>query len=156
MRIGWFTFTCCEDSSVLFVELMNDHFFEWTEKMEFAHCKFLKSNNDMEDLDVAFVEGAISSKYDLEDLKRIRGKCKKLVAIGSCACNGMPSAQRNAFDEMKKAKISTFLDKFGQLEKVLPLKEVVKVDFEVNGCPMDEKKFLGALEELFKEFGVGP
>ena len=27
--VGWFSFTCCEDSTILFTELLNDHFDEW-------------------------------------------------------------------------------------------------------------------------------
>ena len=27
--VGWFSFTCCEDSTILFTELLNDHLDEW-------------------------------------------------------------------------------------------------------------------------------
>src|ERR671912_21099 len=27
--VGWFSFTCCEDSTILLTELLNDHFDEW-------------------------------------------------------------------------------------------------------------------------------
>ena len=42
----------------------------------------------------------------------------KLVAIGACACTGMPSAQRNAFPAELKDKIKFLLDRFNQGEKV--------------------------------------
>ena len=61
LRIGWFTFTCSEDSSIILLELLNEHYFEWKERIDFAHCKMLKSKNDSTNLDVAFVEGAIST-----------------------------------------------------------------------------------------------
>jgi hypothetical protein len=39
--VGWFSFTCCEDSTILFTELLNDHFDEWKTVVEFRHIKAL-------------------------------------------------------------------------------------------------------------------
>jgi coenzyme F420-reducing hydrogenase gamma subunit len=74
LRIGWFTFTCCEDSSIILVELMNKYYFEWKEKIDFRYCKMLKSKNSFDEFDVAFVEGAISNDYEKEKLLKIRQK----------------------------------------------------------------------------------
>ena len=59
LRIGWFTFTCCEDSTIMFTELLNTHWEEWNPKLEFVHAKTLQAHNEMREMDVAFVEGAI-------------------------------------------------------------------------------------------------
>lgn len=155
LAVSWVTFACCEDSSILFVELLNDHFFEWKEKIDFRYCRMLKNkDNTFEGSDVTFVEGAIATKEDEEELKEIRGKTKKLVAVGSCACTGLPSAQRNAFDESTKREIMLIVERFGHLEKVHPVKDIVKVDAVVPGCPMDEKIFLDVLGKCFAEFGI--
>ena len=53
--VGWFSFTCSEDSTILFTELLNDHFNEWKTLVEFRHLKALKTNNSIEGLDLAFV-----------------------------------------------------------------------------------------------------
>ena len=154
LRIGWFTFTCCEDSSIIFVEMMNRHYFEWKKILDFRHCKMIKSKNVLDHLDVAFVEGAISNDRDKAKLLEIRGKAKYLVAIGSCACTGGPSAQRNTFPEHLKAKIEPFLRKWDLYRDVLPLDKVVAVDERVDGCPMVEQKFLEVLGKYLVEFGV--
>jgi sulfhydrogenase subunit delta len=154
LRVGWFTFTCCEDNSIVFVEMMNRHYFEWKELLDFRHCKILKSKNVLDDLDVAFVEGAVSSDRDRERVLEIRAKAKYLVAVGSCACTGGPSAQRNTFPEHLKAKIEPFLKKWDLYKDVLPLEKVVKVDDRVDGCPMIEQKFLQVLDRYLVEFGV--
>lgn len=154
LRVGWFTFTCSEDSSIVFIELMNRHFFEWREKMEFVHARLLKSKNEMKNLDVAFIEGAISSKKDAERLAKIRENCKKLVAIGACAITGLPAGQRNSFTKEQMEKIKPFLKLHGLNERVEPVKKFVKVDAEVPGCPMDENAFLSVLDKYMKEFGV--
>ncbi len=155
LRIGWFTFTCSEDSSIVLVELMNRHYFEWKDRIDFAHVRILKSNNDMKNLDVAFVEGAISGKRDEENLKKVRENCKRLVAIGACAVTGLPAGQRNSFSPDQMEKIRPFLKLHRLNEKVEPVKKCVHVDAEVPGCPMDEKMFLAVLDRYFAEFGVG-
>ena len=155
LAVSWVTFACCEDSTIMFVEMLNDHFFEWKEKMEFRYCPLLKGKgNDFTGSDVTFVEGAIATKEDEAKLKEIRDKSKRIVAIGSCACTGLPSAQRNSFDENTRREIMITVERFGHLEKVHPIKDIVKVDYQVPGCPMDEKIFLSTLEKVMAEFGV--
>ncbi|QQS20961.1 MAG: hypothetical protein IPL87_00165 [Candidatus Moraniibacteriota bacterium] len=154
LRIGWFTFTCCEDSTVIFTEIMNDHFETWRKILDIRHARVLQTKNVLDELDVAFVEGAINSDEQESRLKEIRAKSKRLVAIGACACTGMPSAQRNAFPPELKDKIQFLLDRFHQGERVKKLDEVVTVDDRVPGCPMTESAFLAALEKMLKEFEI--
>lgn len=156
LRIGWFTFTCCEDSTVIFTEIMNDHFELWRKVLDIRHARVLQTNNVLDELDVAFVEGAINSEEQEAKLKEIRAKSKKLVAIGACACTGMPSAQRNAFPPELKDKIQFLLDRFNQGEKVKKLDEVVTIDERVQGCPMTEAAFLAVVDKMLKEFGILP
>ncbi len=154
LKIGWFSFTCCEDSTILFTELMNDHWQEWVKVLDVRHAKVLQSDNVLDELDVAFVEGAISAPDQEKKLKEIRQKSKKLIAIGACAVTGMPSAQRNEFPEEIREEINFLIERFHYGDKVKRLDEVVKVDDKVPGCPMNEKKFLEVLEQALKEFGI--
>ncbi len=144
LRIGWFSFTCCEDSTIIFTELLNKHYKDWFKKIEFVHARILmkKNTKEIKEMDVAFIEGAISSDGQEEKLKKIREKAKILVAIGSCAVNGSPSNQRNFFNQANIDEIRPILDKFKYKEKVLKVSEVVKVDESVPGCPMNEILFL--------------
>jgi len=143
--VGWFSFTCCEDSTILFTELLNDHLDEWKKLVEFRHVKALKTKNSMEGLDVAFIEGAISSPTQEAEVKKIRDNAKYVVAIGACACTGLPSASRNDFTQEERDKLTWYFENFDYGEKVKRLEEVIKVDDMVNGCPMDPKAFLEVL-----------
>jgi len=156
LKVGWFSFSCCEDSSIMFTELLNDRWQDWVKLIEFRHARILKSNNTLSDIDVSFVEGAIANKRDREELVKIRENSKKVVAIGSCACTGLPSSQRNAFSEDEKNAIQYLLDRYGYEAKVLALKDIVKVDDEVPGCPMVEPVFLKVVDKYLKEFGIVP
>lgn len=156
LRIGWFTFTCCEDSTVIFTEIMNDHFETWRKVLDIRHARVLQTKNVLDELDVAFVEGAINSMEQEERLKEIRSKSKKLVAIGACACTGMPSAQRNTFPPELQEKIRFLLEHFDQGEKVKKLDEIVTVDERVPGCPMTESAFLAVVTKMLVEFDIIP
>jgi sulfhydrogenase subunit delta len=155
LKVGLFSFTSDEGCSMIFIELMNDRFSEWEKLIDFRYFKLLKSRNKLDDLDVAFIEGAVSTFKEERKLLEIRGKAKKLVAIGSCAVTGSPSNLRNFFSEDTKREIKIVLDNFGHRYKVSPLEEIVKVDDTVPGCPMDEAKFLEVLDKYLKEFKVG-
>lgn len=154
IRIGWFSFTCCEDSTIIFTELLNDHYKDWKNIVEFTNFKTIRKNNSLDNLDIAFVEGAISSETQAEKLKTIRNVSKKLVAIGACAVTGMPSSQRNLFDEQTTVEIKPILERFSYLPKVKKPSEIVPIDVEVGGCPMNEEDFLKVFNALLKEFGV--
>jgi coenzyme F420-reducing hydrogenase gamma subunit len=154
LRIGWFSFTCCEDSTIMMTELLNEHFFQWKKLLDIRHAKVLKTRNVLDELDVAFVEGAISSQVQADKLKEIREKSNKLVAIGSCAVSGLPSTQRNFFDDKTISEIQPILDRFQYADKVMKLDEVVPVDAIVQGCPMDTDKFLEVLNNMLNEFGI--
>lgn len=154
LKIGWFTFACCEDSTIMFTEMLNTHYRQWMKQIDFRHAKVLQSKNVWEKMDVAFVEGAITSDKQVEKLKKIRSLATKVVAIGACACIGMPSSQRNQFDDATKAEISFLLDRFKYSEKVSKISDIVTVDDQVNGCPMNEQIFLEVLNKYLKEFGI--
>lgn len=151
--VGWFSFTCCEDSTILFTELLNDHLDDWKQKIEFRYLKALKAKNSLEGLDVAFVEGAISSPKQETEVKKIRENAKYVVAIGACAVTGMPSSSRNQFtsDEIDE-KIKWYFSHFDYSDRVKKLDEVIKIDDQVPGCPMNVKTFLEILDKYLKEF----
>lgn len=152
IKVGWFSFSCCEDNTVVFTELLNDHWKEWKHLFDFRHARALKSNNIFDEFDISFIEGAIASEEHAEKVRQIREKSKKVVAVGACAVVGMPAAQRNTFNEEQKKEIEFLIARFAALPKVLKVSDVVKVDAEVGGCPMDPNQFLAAVTKLVLEF----
>lgn len=156
LRVGWFTFSCSEDTTMMMIEALNNRWHNWQERMEFVEAKvFRKEKKAFDRLDIAFIEGAIASKRHEEELKQIRGRTKLLIAIGSCAVTGMPSAQRNLFDEKTREEIQPILENFFYSKKVKKVDEVVQVDLKVPGCPVDEEKIIEVFENLFKDPSFG-
>lgn len=155
MVIGWFSFTGCEGCTIHLSELLNKNFDAWTKLVEIRYCKTLKTKNSMEGLDVAFIEGALSAQEHFDRIQKIRDNCKYLVAVGSCAVTGRPSASRNDFGPDKiDARIKDYYERFNYAPKVKKIDEVVKVDDYVPGCPMLAVNFTDALTKYLKIFNL--
>lgn len=155
IKIGWFSFSCCEDNTIVMTEIMNDHWQEWKKLFDFRHARVMKSHNIMDEFDISFIEGAIASAEHEEKLREIRARSKKLVAVGACAIVGMPAGQRNTFAPEQNAEIQYLIARFAALPKVLKVSEVVKVDAEIPGCPMEPKKFLEVVTRVVTELQAG-
>ena len=154
LRLGWFSFTCCEDSTIIFTELLNQHYRQWKNQLEFVHAKVLQNNNRWEEMDVAFVEGAVTSPQQENKLKKIRSLAKYVVAIGACACIGMPAGQRNQFDDQTRQEIQAVFPRFQYFPTVKRLNEIIQIDDQVPGCPMNETIFINVLNRYLKEFEI--
>ena len=112
-----------------------------------------------ENVDVALVEGAVSSQDDLKLLQTIRQRTKFLVALGDCAVTGNVPAMRNNIP-VKKLLESIYIQgvttapgvpKDGVpalLRHAGPLHESVRVDLHVPGCPPKPDAIAFVLKEL--------
>ena len=156
LKVGWFSFSCSEDSTIIFTELLNTHYQEWIKLIDFRSILVMQKKSDIDDLDVAFIEGAITSDLQEKKLIKIRKNSKKLVAVGSCAVIGMPSSQRNLFNNQLNKEISEILIRFQYAATVKKISDVVQVDDTVPGCPMNEAVFLQVINKYLKEFAITP
>jgi coenzyme F420-reducing hydrogenase gamma subunit len=102
-------------------------------------------------LDVAFVEGAVSTPDDLELLMRLRSRSRLLVAFGTCALWGGIAAMKNR--EARKGLAETVygpaavdLETFNPQ----PLHRFVKTDFAITGCPPEKGELLTTLAALLR------
>ncbi|MGD1036517.1 MAG: oxidoreductase [Roseiarcus sp.] len=111
------------------------------------------------DVDVAIVEGAVSSEDDLERIRRVRERSRIVVALGDCAVTSNVPAMRNEF------AVKTLLERVyiegadvqkgiptdgvpALLRHAIPLHDVVKIDLHVPGCPPSASSILFVVNEL--------
>lgn len=103
---------------------------------------------EVPEVDIGLVEGAVANEDNEEMLKTFREKAKTIVALGTCACFGGIPGLRNLFmreDVLKRAYVDTESTVDGKIpsgfeipplkEYVMPLNQVVKVDYYIPGCP---------------------
>jgi sulfhydrogenase subunit delta len=147
-KVGIFTFTCDEGCSIYLIEIFNKKLLPWLEKMELAYFLSMKDRRDATDFDIVLVEGVITTERDLKEIKELRNRTKILIGMGNCSITGMPTCQRNNFNENQIREIEKDLKEFHFLPRCQAIKEVVKLDDEVPGCPIDEKKFI----EIFEKY----
>lgn len=146
-RVGIFSFTCDEGCSIFLIEIFNKKLISWLEKIELSYFLSVRDKTEIQDLDIVLVEGVISTAKDKEEIEKIRQNSKILIAMGSCAVTGLPSGQRNNFNQEKIDEIKDDLANFNFLPRCLSIKEAVQIDDEILGCPIDEDKFIKVFEK---------
>ena len=106
-------------------------------------------------VDVAFIEGSISTPHELERIRTIRENSGLLVTIGACATSGGLQALRNMNDKDEWVEGVYALPEYIDLLKdSRPVSEFVKVDLQLWGCPINTRQLVAAVRSLL--FGVMP
>jgi sulfhydrogenase subunit delta len=126
------------------------------EKVEIVYFPLAQDENAFSEFDILFVEGSVTSQEDEEKVKEGRERAKLLVAIGSCACYGGVQAQKNDEASLEEMLLAVYGRKelFLKVQKPRAVSEVVKVDYELPGCPVDKRQFVYAVSFLLN--GVKP
>lgn len=97
-------------------------------------------------VDVAIIEGSISTPDEEARIRRIRAAARNLVAIGACATSGGIQALRNLPHEGDwVAAVYAAPEYIETLAQVRAISDVVKVDLELWGCPVTGAQVLAAL-----------
>jgi Coenzyme F420-reducing hydrogenase, gamma subunit len=86
-------------------------------------------------VDIAFVEGSISTPEDEERIQKIRKNSRWLITIGACATAGGLQALRNLADSpVWIAEIYAQPEHIHSLATSTPIAAHVPVDLELWGC----------------------
>ena len=99
--------------------------------------------------DVSLVEGSITTAADARRIKEIREQSKVLVTIGACATAGGVQALRN-FADVEGVRLGRLCPAriHRDLGDVHPAAAHVKVDYQLQGCPIDRGQLLDTLAAL--------
>jgi sulfhydrogenase subunit delta len=140
-RVAIFDFACCEGCQLQIVNLEEEildlidvvQMVEWREAMSEQSWEYY----------IAIIEGSITRVEDEKRLEIIRTRAKTLIALGACATIGGINKLANHFtpaDNKKyvygKSADMPHLD----TATVKAVDEVVKVDYKVHGCPIDNRE----------------
>ena len=140
-RIAIFSLTGCEGCSLAILEL-EDQLLQILEAVEVVNFREGMTERSW-DIDIGFVDGAVSTPTDAEEVKHFREACKTIVAIGACACLGGINTLKNHQDQDEYREY-VYGDRAAWFPTIpaRPISDVVAVDFELPGCPMVREEFL--------------
>lgn len=151
VKVACFDFTGCEGCQLAKVNLENEivplvtHFVEFVQFRE-------AMDKISDDYAIAFIEGSISTPKCVQRIRKIRKQAKLLVTVGNCSTHGGLQAMRNNRNlaDVKKEGYPGFdtMPHLNSLPWSLPVEKVVKVDFSIPGCPLDNQEFLRVVQAL--------
>lgn len=115
-------------------------------RFDLQYWQLASSDPMPEAFDVAIIEGAVTTKQALDQVKELREKADALITIGACANTaGIPGIAAAGFSGRASEVYDTLPEACGDIIEPRAVKDVVKVDFEVLSCPIDFYEFAQVL-----------
>ncbi len=153
-KLGFFKFTSCAGCLLSVLNLENE-LLDIVGAVDIAYFKMALRNNAEGPYDVAFIEGAVSTPQEVEELKRIRHESGVLVALGNCATTGGVPSMKNWAGTEKQVEERVYTELYDiHSIPVRALDFYVKVDYKLNGCSYDLGEFASLLTHLLR--GANP
>lgn len=154
LRIAVHKFASCDGCQLAFLNAGED-LLTLSELVELVHFAEAGAMEPDAQVDIAFVEGSVTTPDDMERIKRIRDNSKYLITIGACATAGGVQSLRNFADGKQWISAIYASPQYIQsLATSTPIAAHVKVDLELWGCPVNTRQVLAAVRALL--FGVVP
>jgi len=163
LRIATVWFGGCSGCHMSFLDL-DEFLIELAGKAEIVFSPVMDVKEYPEQVDVCLIEGAICNEDNLELVRKIRTRTKVLVSFGDCAVTANVPAIRNqlglgnAESVLQKAYIESAQLNPGLpkepgivpalLERVMPLHEVVYVNYFLPGCPPPAERIKALLVQV--------
>lgn len=149
-KLAVWKFASCDGCQLSLLDC-EDELLAFTEIITISH--FLEASKISEEgpYDISLVEGSITTEKDKERIQEVRKQSKVLITIGACATAGGIQALRNfANVEEYKQIVYARPDYIQTLEKSTPISHHVKVDFELQGCPINKYQLLEVVTSFIK------
>lgn len=143
---------------------MDEALADLIEHIEFDRSPFTDVKHvDEEGVDIGLIEGGLCNRENVEVLREFRQRCKVLVAVGACAMYGGVPALRNGIPvseliheaylgaDLLNPQVPQDPELPPLLNKVLPMHEVVAVDYTLAGCPPPAAAFRELIEAMLAQ-----
>lgn len=153
----------CAGCHMSFLDL-DEFLIEVAGQIDLVYSPIVDCKDYPEGVDVALLEGAICNADNLELLHKIRARTKVLVSFGDCAVTGNVPAIRNQFgpDNATNVLQCAYIDNAQEnrrvpsadgivpalLARVLPVHEVVPVEYYLPGCPPPAERIKTVLTQI--------
>jgi sulfhydrogenase subunit delta len=148
-RVGIYGFTGCAGDQLLIIH-SEDHLLDLFKAVDIRSFVMASSRPIEEEIDVALVEGSISTEEEKAHIKEIRNRAKVLIAIGNCAVSGGPQAMFAADGEFAKRLKQVYGETKFITDPIeaTPIDAHVTVDYYLPGCPISAPQTFALLSRL--------
>ncbi|HEU5397300.1 MAG TPA: oxidoreductase [Verrucomicrobiae bacterium] len=155
----------CSGCHMSFLDL-DEALVDLAPKIEVVYSPVVDVKEYPENVDVCLVEGAICNEDHVEMAHQIRRRTKKVIAFGDCAVTGNVPSIRNQLglgnleNVLQRAYVEAAQlnpcvpEEKGivppLLERVLPLHDLIHVDYHLPGCPPSAKRIKLFLTQMLE------
>jgi len=151
LTVGIVKFASCDGCQLSLLDL-EDELLDVVGKFDIVEFPEASSIRSSGPYDVLLVEGSINTADQLREIIELRAKARLLVTIGACASYGGIQALRNWMDhDAVRAAVYAHPEYIESLATATPVREHVKVDAELHGCPISQEQ----LRELLASVALG-
>jgi NAD-reducing hydrogenase small subunit len=143
---------------------LDEFLIELAQKVDFVFSPLIDAKEYPEQVDLCLIEGAVANEEHLEMAHKIRKRTKTVISFGDCAVTGNVTAIRNqlgpanAESVLQRAYIEN-ADVNQQipgepgivpalLARVMPVHEVIYVDYYLPGCPPPADRIKSFVSQL--------
>ncbi len=153
----------CSGCHMSFLDL-DEFLIDLIQQVDVVYSPVVDAKEYPEDVDVCLIEGAVCNEDHLEMVHRIRLRTDKVVAFGDCAVTGNVAAIRNQLGlgnhenvlqraYVEAAQLNPRVPSEPGivpplLERVMPVHEVIHVDYHLPGCPPSAARIRTFLTQL--------
>lgn len=163
LRLATVWFGGCSGCHMSFLDL-DEFLIDLAQKVEIVFSPVVDAKEYPANVDLVLIEGAVCNEEHVEMAHKIRERTKIIVAFGDCAVTGNVPAMRNqlglgnAENVLQRAYVE-LADTQQQipklagivpalLERVMPVHEVVHVDYYLPGCPPPAERIKAVVAQL--------
>jgi coenzyme F420-reducing hydrogenase gamma subunit len=135
-------FASCDGCQLSVLDL-EDELLAIADALDIAYFKTATSRDSPGPFDLSLVDGSITTPEDVERIREVRRRSKRLVSIGACATAGGIQALRNFKDVKEMVSVVYASPQYiDTLATSTAIADHVTVDFELRGCPVNKRQLL--------------
>jgi NAD-reducing hydrogenase small subunit len=153
----------CSGCHMSFLDL-DEWLFDLAAQVDLVFSPFADVKEYPENVDVVLVEGAVANEDNLHLIQTVRKRSKILVSFGDCAVTGNVTSLRNPLGSAEPVLQRCYVEAGALqaqiprepgivpalLDQVIPVHQVIPVDFYLPGCPPPAPRIRAVLESLIK------
>ncbi|NWJ44373.1 MAG: oxidoreductase [Chloroflexi bacterium] len=147
-KLAIWKFASCDGCQLSLLDC-EDELLAVADKVEIANFPEASSTVLKGPYDISLVEGSITTLHDAERIQKVRNLSKYLITIGACANAGGIQALRN-FKDVKEFTSAVYANPafISTLDRSTPIAQHVRVDFELQGCPINKYQLLEVINAM--------